>query len=869
MLSITPLTIWVIPMLVVASGVLIRKRGNPETAGRRFFLFLTWMSIGLLAAILIISGLSPLGYGVITLLAPVTSGVIALTFIHLREWHTLHSRKKASIFLGLILVTILAVVQIWVSSVRGSANQSVSIFLGLAIFSISIILPIAWTIGKHYPALLGVAALFFMALFNGFELGALPLPAESLPVWLTVLSVAAYVTLPGFVIAAMATLTSNSLKLLPSSGESDSTSWRPVIGRMALVVILLGYLLYTIAWLWIWDGTDDGLRSLAMLMVSGIAATAAGMVIGLTLTGWRAWTGLAFAILTVGLIFLASFGLEGRFHPYAITETRALRIQQAVEGYRETTGSYPAELDALIPGELWRIPRPMIFQDQGWCYEGGSDFYRLGAIYREHWSSPILSVRLYASAGNPLATSWVCDKKLAELRSQFDMVFNNPPTPIPLPTSAVSIQRTTVEPVLHATSISVGSWSPDGVYLVFGLATYYGELGDQMEIDLHFLNAETGEICQAFKPKWTAGFGSDGLREHHAWLPDGQLLYVSESGEMAAFKPCVDGVEELASRYPVTFSHALSYDPQSGRVLLKNHDSFWLLDGASLEIRQVLGITPNPSEVHWRGYAWSPGGERLAISLMSGPEADDEATLYIVDGESGEVERSLPLEGASDASLPTVEWLTRDELLIHGNTLNVMDLHSDPPKMTNLIRDIFLLDIVYPTDISSMDYLPNPDGEGYYLGVRVNHPHNQAVYLYSSETNQVEVFQYDTDTLFFFPGGQWMVLPKWEDTPTYQDEYEMVWMDQPDETQRLVAEGHTPRSHPQMFPRYLPSRSQLIFSSSQGISLVSIPDGETVGFWELAGEGYSSYVIPTPAGEALVVVAGGDGLYYISLSPIP
>jgi hypothetical protein len=167
-----------------------------------------------------------------------------------------------------------------------------------------------------------------------------------------------------------------------------------------------------------------------------------------------------------------------------------------------------------------------------------------------------------------------------------------------------------------------------------------------------------------------------------------------------------------------------------------------------------------------------------------------------------------------------------------------------------------------------MDFLPNPAGEGYYLGVRVNHPHNQAVYLYSSETNQVEVFQHDTDTLFFFPGGQWMVLPKWEDTPTYRDEYEMVWMDQPGETQRLVVGGHTPRSHPQMFPRYLPSRSQLIFSSSQGISLVSIPDGETVGFWELAGEGYSSNVIPTPDGEALVVEAGGYGLYYISLSPI-
>ncbi|MGB7095218.1 MAG: hypothetical protein WBD62_11295 [Anaerolineales bacterium] len=869
MLSIRSLTILAIPVgLVVASGVLFRKRGNPETAGRRFFLFLTWMSIGLLAVGLIINGLSHSGYGVITILAPVASGVIALTFIHLREWHTLHSREKTLIFLSLILLTILAVLQIWVGSVRGISNQPESIFFGLAIFSISVFLPIAWTIGKRYPALLGVAALLFMALFNGSELGVLPLPAESLPIWLTVLSVAAYVMLPGFVIAAMAALTSNSLKLLPPSGESDSPSWRPVIGRMALVVILLGYLLYTFAWLWIWDGTDDGLRSLTTLIVSGMAATAAGMVIGLTLTGWRAWIGLAFAILTVGSIFLVALGLEGRFHPYTITETRAFRIEEAVEGYRETTGSYPAELDALIPGELWRIPRPMIFQDQGWCYEGGSDYYRLGAIYRDHWSSPILSVRLYASAGNPPETSWVCDEKLAKLRSQFDIVFNTPPTPLPLPTSAVSIQRTTVEPVLQATSISVGSWSSDGVYLVFGLAKYYGELGDQVEIDLHFLNAETGEICQAVKSKWTAGFGSDGLREHHAWLPDGKLLYVSESGEMAAFKPCADGVEELASRYPVTFSHALSYDPQSGRVLLKNHDSYWLLDGASLETHQVLGITPNPSEVHWGWYAWSPGGERLAISLMSGPEADDEANLYIVDGASGEVERSLPLEGASDAGLPMVEWLTRDELLIQGNTLNVLDLHADPLKITNLIRDIFLLDIVYPDDFSSMDYLPNPDGDEYYLGVRVNHPRNQAVYLNSSETNQVEVFQHDTYTLSFFPGGQWMVLPKWEDTPTYRDEYELVWMDQPGETQRLVVGGHMPRSHPQMFPKYLPSRSQLIFSSSQGISLVSIPDGEMVGFWELAGGGYSSYVIPTPHGESLVVVAGGVGLYYISLSLI-
>ena len=114
------------------------------------------------------------------------------------------------------------------------------------------------------------------------------------------------------------------------------------------------------------------------------------------------------------------------------------------------------------------------------------------------------------------------------------------------------------------------------------------------------------------------------------------------------------------------------------------------------------------------------------------------------------------------------------------------------------------------------------------------------------------------------------MLPKWEDSPAYRDEYEMVWLDQPGETHRLVIEGHTPRSRPQMFPGYLSARSQLVFSSSQGISLVSIPDGELVSFWELASaKDYTSSVFPSPRGEGLAVVAHGVGLYYISLPPRP
>jgi hypothetical protein len=427
------------------------------------------------------------------------------------------------------------------------------------------------------------------------------------------------------------------------------------------------------------------------------------------------------------------------------------------------------------------------------------------------------------------------------------------------------VARTVVEPVLRANSFSVGSWSPNGAYFVFGLTSYYGELGDQMEIDLHFLQAETGEVCEAGGPGWRAGPYSDGLREHSAWLADGRLLYVSEDGEMMALTPCADSVEDLAVRYPVTFTRALSFNQAGEWTLLQSQDAYWLLDAASLDAWPITGIAAYPSEIYWAWYAWSPGGARLALSLMSGPDLSDETALIIVDVATASVERSWPLADASDDSLPIVEWLAGDELLVHGRKPLLMDLRADPPQTTDLIGDIFLLDAEYPTDFSSLDSLPNLAGDGYYVGVRANHPRNQGVYLYASTTGQVELFQHDSHSLFFFPGGQWLRLPKWEDTPTYRDEYELVWLDETRQTHRLAVEGHTPRSHPQLFPVYLSGRAQLVFSSSQGISLVSLPDGETLRFWEPAGGRDFYRILATPNGEALVAVADGDGLYYIPL----
>lgn len=850
-------------LLLIIIGILIRARGNPETAGRRYFLFLVWTSIGALALILLNWTFPRLLFGYGLILFPVIPGLVVLTLLQWHEWNSLSRQAKIPILSAVILLIGLTVVQFAILNLKGDERQIEAIFFGMTLFTITAFLFLARKWGMHYPLLPSAITALYLIFFLAFDLGSVSLPSETMPGWWNVLGALAYLAIPGITIPVMAMLTAGALNIASTTGETKPVAWIPLLGRLALVIVLFGLFFYVNRWFWLWDGMDDGIRWIMTMIVSAITALSAWLVIAMTASGWRRWIGLVFVGLIVGPLYLAGmaqFGFGNEVTNYTVTEERAARIQQAIENHRVKTGWYPLKLEELVPGEMWRIPLPMIVPGQGWCYQGGSNYYRLGAVYREHWSSPYFSVRVYASAGNVPEGTWECDEKLAEAKSQSPYL-DPPPTPVPLPASEVSVPRVVVEPLMQASSFSVGSWSPDGKYLVFGLTEYFMDEVEHVTIDLRFLDVNSGEICQPSQSKWTVQ-QSNGLRDHSAWLPDGRFLYVTEAGAMTLFRPCADEVEDLADRYPVTFTHIMSSDKLGERVLLKDEEAYWLLNGTSLEVRKIEGV---PTESYRPWYDWSPGGGRLALSLMSGPQVEDEAFLYIVDWASAQVEEIIPLEGASDANLPIVEWLARDELLLHGSTLTVLDFRSKPPTKTDILKDIFLLDIAYPLDVWGMDSVRSEDGEGYYIGVQVNHPRNTDAYVYSSETGEVEVFQHDVSTLLFFDDGQWMRLLKWEDEPTYRDEYELVWMDRSNEKTRLKVEGHAPRAHPQLFPRYLPGTSQLVFHSSQGISLVSIPDGKTTAFWELSSHAEYFDLFPSPNGEALIVASDRDGLYYIPL----
>jgi hypothetical protein len=669
---------------------------------------------------------------------------------------------------------------------------------------------------------------------------------------------------PAVAVVTSAVLVTTGLQKYDAAKDNapKGTSHRMRLLMFGLAFLLPALLAYVAFWSSVRDHTNDGLSGLFISRSSALVAMGAGMMMTLALRGKARLAGLVF-ILVVPVMLYQSFEAGWRVSYHEITETRAARIAGALDQFKEREGYYPDSLNELTPRDLLLIQQPMILAGEEWCYESGGNYYRLAAFYREFFSAPV-SLHLYESAGDVPSSPQPCEERLAEMKEKYyspmeDPSAMQPPTPAPFPTSVVNTQRETIQPIVRARAVSVGKWSPDGTYLVFGVLEVSG---DRSVMELTFLKADTGEVCPVGDTQRTTGM-EDGVREHFAWLPDGRLLYVPSSGDMTLLSPCEPDSVSLTDSYPVTFTHALDYHEPSGRVLLKNQTSFWILDGASLEATQIPNVTPNPFDLHWDHFDWSPEGNRLAISRLNGRTAREGSTLFIMNGTTGEVEHELPMEDASDQSAPMVIWASEDELLFNGdNALFLIDFRTTPPKFTAVLRDIFLLDISYPNDVSTFAW------EGHHISIRVNHPRNQGIYIFHPETGQVEVIQpKSASPLLFFPNGEMVEMANYlGDAPT-EDIYELIWVDAPDTASPIITvQGHLPRNYPNLFPRYLPESSRLAFSSSQGVSVISIPDGETLGFWELGGGGgYSSYLVPPSAYPALILVADGDGLYYIPL----
>ena len=191
------------------------------------------------------------------------------------------------------------------------------------------------------------------------------------------------------------------------SEERKHSLWRILVILVAILVT--GVFVFSM----LWEHTisnmtsyDAGFWGYTFLFM---VATGSGLsVIGISwvMEGWRKLVALSLMIVFVIGSILAV--VVPRQYAEVLHVRRADRVSQAILRYYATNDHYPQELDDLFPRYLLWIPQPVTSFPNGWCYEAGEGYYRLG--YQDEWigSSPPFSVIEYSSSGISPDESWRC-----------------------------------------------------------------------------------------------------------------------------------------------------------------------------------------------------------------------------------------------------------------------------------------------------------------------------------------------------------------------------------------------------------------------------------------------------------------------------
>jgi hypothetical protein len=396
-----------------------------------------------------------------------------------------------------------------------------------------------------------------------------------------------------------------------------------------------------------------------------------------------------------------------------------------------------------------------------------------------------------------------------------------------------------------------GLWSPDGQWFFFDLVEAGADpLSDRRITTANFLDPASGEVCQQDQ----AFLGPVNLSDQAHWLPDGRLLLVSQDEGGQVLAPCGETLS-LDDRFSESILSLPARDSESHYALLQGETRYWLLDTSTLSARPLEGLLPTEQDRQ----AWSPSGEQLAIYQ---PAPGDQATgglILLLDAESGEVVRTIDLPAAGEVSL--LDWLLDETIYVWlfseaGTGPVLVDLAGSEPRVITVLPELFGLDLVYPDEFSADTSVADESAGTYHIAFKLNTASDKATYLYHSESDQVEKLPVEGHTYLIFPDGDLEPLFLAEDEPTYTDEFDLVWVDEPEKgIQHLSVAGHTPRDYPILWPRMVPDGSKIAFTSSQGVSLVSIPDGQLLGFWKLEGGGDPRRPMASPDSRFLVVAA--------------
>jgi dipeptidyl aminopeptidase/acylaminoacyl peptidase len=481
---------------------------------------------------------------------------------------------------------------------------------------------------------------------------------------------------------------------------------------------------------------------------------------------------------------------------------------------------------------------------------------------RQHVSSKILAplrvVLLVALLlGGVLALSWIINTVRPRPSGSAIPSSTIQPTrtPQPAPTQTESqpaFNKTPVEPLILGGLFEMNHWSPDGRYLqIIRVDPSPDQSSDRVYSSLHFLDAQSGQVCQSGEPLLGTQFEQDSLN----WLPDGKVLVASQD-DMSIYTPCSPQVEDISALFTDQIQNVRKPHLSSDYLVLTGQQSFWIFEPVSRDVRQLDGLAPSRSG---RDHIFSsPSGEAIAISQA----VETGSLISLVDLQNGQILEQINVPLGTEQFAAWLDWLLEDVILVYGGpnlgSVLVERQPNNSARLTPVVEDLFGLDSLSLGEITAQGGYRDPQRGIYYLTLATRSPEERALYIYHSDGSRVEEIPHDLDTFLFFPTGEAVNMHRLEDTPSFSNLLQLVWVDHPTRgSQQLTVQGHTPRQYPQVTHAWDPTTQRMAFGSTQGVSLVSMDDGQLIEFWSLDGaldSGYTNLSL-SPDGITLAVQA--------------
>lgn len=385
--------------LVALAGMAIRARREDKRLARPWLFFLLSVSVLLFGAQVL--AVQREAYQLGAFLQPASVGTLVALLVHLGATRELWLRRTIWITLPATLTIAALMIYWWIET-----DPLIPLISGITALTWR-----AWE-WRGRGRRLAYLGLFLLLLTVGSWRLASGFALANGPKWVYFLAgIGGLFVWPVVAVVLAARLVTESI------ASAQPSNWQAITIRLAVTALLILVIGEQIVTETVWVMAEDSLS--VMPCIVSLVATATAMLLAWAATGWRRLAALGFALLVA---FTASyaFDLGSWTSPSAMTEARAEQVERAILRYHERKGHYPSRLADLTPLCLWRIPQPMIFRGQTWCYEGGDNYYRLGYVHQPAFGVPpeYVSIRIHASAGEPPKPSWPCDEELESVKSR-------------------------------------------------------------------------------------------------------------------------------------------------------------------------------------------------------------------------------------------------------------------------------------------------------------------------------------------------------------------------------------------------------------------------------------------------------------------